>query len=114
MQIKAVEKSIIAVVKEILGKFPKINTVITTGHSLGGALAVLCAYDLSHKFKKDKRLRMNFENLLEERKIRCFTFGAPKVGNINFREAFHRRVGIENCIQGKNYHMKIEIFFPFR
>ena len=49
---KAVEKSIIAVVKELLEKFPEINTVITTGHSLGGALAVLCAYDLSQKFKK--------------------------------------------------------------
>ena len=56
---KAVEKSIIAVVKDIIEKFPQINTVITTGHSLGGALAVLCAYDLSQKFKKDKKFRKN-------------------------------------------------------
>ena len=60
---KAVEKSIIAVVKDIIEKFPQINTVITTGHSLGGALAVLCAYDLSQKFKKDKKFR---KNLLEK------------------------------------------------
>ena len=38
-------------VKELLEEVPTISEIITTGHSLGGALAVLCAYDFSEEFK---------------------------------------------------------------
>ena len=53
---KAVEKQILPLIKEILKEIPTIDTVITTGHSLGGALAVLCAFDLTLKFKEDLSL----------------------------------------------------------
>ena len=53
---KAVEKQIRPIIKEIFKEIPTIDTVITTGHSLGGALAVLCAFDLSLKFKDDESL----------------------------------------------------------
>ena len=87
----------------MLTKIPTIDTVITTGHSLGGALAVLCAFDLSIEFKKNKELgEIRFLQHVEavERNIKCFTFGAPRVGNFYFRKAFHEKVGIENCVQG--------------
>ena len=91
----------------MLTKIPTIDTVITTGHSLGGALAVLCAFDLSIEFKKDKELgiikflkHLDIYEDLMERNIKCFTFGAPRVGNFYFRKAFHEKVGIENCVQG--------------
>lgn len=55
------------------------TSVTVTGHSLGGALATLCAVDLQY----------NFTNKFE---IEVYTFGAPRVGNSGFRESFNRRV----------------------
>lgn len=55
-----------------------LTSVTTTGHSLGGALATLCAVDLQY----------NFSDLA----IEVYTFGAPKVGNDGFCESFNRRV----------------------
>lgn len=48
----------------------KIDTLIFTGHSLGGALAMLASYDLCSYFP----------NL----QIKCYTFGAPRIGNQSF------------------------------
>ncbi|MBE9169181.1 lipase family protein [Pleurocapsales cyanobacterium LEGE 06147] len=57
----------------------ELSSVTTTGHSLGGALATLCAVDIQY----------NFSNQVS---IEGYTFGAPKVGNDGFRESFNRRV----------------------
>ena len=69
---------------------------------------MLCAFDLSIEFKENKKLceieipnRIEYESM--KRHIKCFTFGAPRVGNSHFRTAFHSQVGIENCIQGVKY-----------
>ena len=101
----------------MLTEIPSIDTVITTGHSLGGALAVLCAFDLSIEFEEKRKLgriqpgileypsplkKLKYEPLMQ-RNIKCFTFGAPRVGNSHFRKAFHKKVGIENCLQGVKY-----------
>lgn len=53
------------------------SQVILTGHSLGGALATLCAVDIQY----------NFSSAIE-----LYTFGSPRVGNDGFRESFNRRV----------------------
>lgn len=55
-----------------------IKTVIVTGHSLGGALATLCAVDIQFNFP--------------EIAVEVYTFGAPRVGNTGFRDSFDRRV----------------------
>lgn len=55
------------------------KSVMVTGHSLGGALATLCAVDVQY----------NFSNKFT---INVYTFGAPRVGNDGFRESFNRRV----------------------
>ncbi|MBE9181413.1 lipase family protein [Oculatella sp. LEGE 06141] len=52
--------------------------VTVTGHSLGGALATLCAVDIQY----------NFSDVA----IDIYTFGTPRVGNDGFRESFNRRV----------------------
>ena len=54
--------------------------IIVTGHSLGGALAVLCAFD----FRLDPFL-MDRYTLDRSKLMRVITFGAPKVGDDEFR-----------------------------
>jgi len=55
---------------------PKSITVC--GHSLGGALATLCAVDIQYNFP--------------DKVLFCYTSGQPKVGNKDFMESFNRRV----------------------
>lgn len=55
------------------------SSVTVTGHSLGGALATLCAVDIQYNF-------------LDKFGINTYTFGSPRVGNTGFRESFNRRV----------------------
>ncbi|MEO0456762.1 MAG: lipase family protein [Cyanobacteria bacterium P01_A01_bin.114] len=50
-----------------------------TGHSLGGALANLCAIDLQYNFGTNIA-------------VEAYTFGAPKVGNQAFVDSYNRRV----------------------
>ncbi|EKV02396.1 putative lipase [Leptolyngbya sp. PCC 7375] len=52
---------------------------LLTGHSLGGALAKLCAVDLQYNFSPDIS-------------VEVYTFGAPRVGNKAFAESYNRRV----------------------
>lgn len=50
-----------------------------TGHSLGGALASLCAVYMKHTFVLDE--------------VNVYTFGSPRVGNLRFKEVFQTMVG---------------------
>ena len=54
------------------------GTLYITGHSLGGAIATLAAYDISQEYK-DHRLVL-------------YTFGSPRVGNYPFQHTFNREV----------------------
>lgn len=57
-------------VNEYLARHPHRSRTIVTGHSLGGAVATLCAALL-----KDE---------LGEGRCRCYVFGCPRVGNSAF------------------------------
>jgi len=63
---------IISGVKDLIGTKTKV-TVYITGHSLGGALATLCAVDLKISFG----IKAN---------IFLYTFGTPRVGNQAFAQ----------------------------
>ena len=52
--------------------------IIITGHSLGGAAAILCAVDLQYNFKK--------------KDIEVYVYGCPRVGNGAFARSYNRRV----------------------
>ncbi len=52
-----------------------------TGHSLGAAMAMLCAWDVQYTFGNCKH-------------IECYTFGAPHVGNMAFKSDFEQRVPV--------------------
>lgn len=56
---------------------PKKITI--TGHSLGGALATLCAIDMKLTY-------------LSKYDVELFTYGAPRVGNTEFPELFNNAV----------------------
>ena len=54
----------------------KPSEILITGHSLGGGLANLCAIDMIFN-----KIKPN-----ENTHIKVVTFGAPKVGNYDFRK----------------------------
>lgn len=57
-----------------------VSAIVVTGHSLGGALATLCAVDLQYNFSDTVTF------------LESYTYGSPKVGNDGFRDSFNRRV----------------------
>lgn len=56
-----------------------VSSVVATGHSLGGALATLCAVDIQYNFS-------------DKVTIEAYTYGAPNVGNDGFRDSYNQRV----------------------
>ena len=52
--------------------------VIVSGHSLGAALAVLCAVDVQYNFP--------------HKDVEAYLFGCPRVGNAAFARSYNRRV----------------------
>ena len=61
---------------EYVGQHPDKN-IYVTGHSLGGALSVLNAFDIAAH---------------TERRVTIFTFGQPRVGGEKFRKAYEELV----------------------
>ncbi|KAK9802002.1 hypothetical protein WJX73_009255 [Symbiochloris irregularis] len=80
-------KRLIARIKDVISeaalnpKLPKFLALVT-GHSLGGALAQLAAYDIA-MITQDLPLKVH---------ICCYTFGAPRVGNHAFADDFNAKV----------------------
>ncbi|CAD8081966.1 unnamed protein product [Paramecium sonneborni] len=68
----AISDGMINCTKTLKEKYPK-SKVLITGHSLGGAIAALLAVDVT-------RLGIQVDNF--------FTYGAPRVGNIEFATWF--------------------------
>lgn len=66
-----------------LADHPEVKNVFAAGHSLGGALATLCAVDLQYNFG---------DRFTSQDSVECVTFGSPRVGNQAFVESFNRRV----------------------
>ena len=76
------------------------------GHSLGGALATLAAYDIAHMLPKEG----------EQVALKVYTFGSPRVGNHSFAQEF--QACVPDCwhiINGKLFpacHKDSQITFP--
>ncbi|KAI3433461.1 hypothetical protein D9Q98_003274 [Chlorella vulgaris] len=54
--------------------------VLVTGHSLGGALATLCAFDIAETYPESAV------------RVKCYTFGAPRTGNHAFARLYTQTV----------------------
>lgn len=57
-----------------------VDTIFITGHSMGAALAVYCAFDLTREFKHKEFIKI------------LYTFGCPEVGNGAFVKRFKKQV----------------------
>ncbi|RNF06146.1 putative lipase domain protein [Trypanosoma rangeli] len=69
--------------EELLANPSTVYRVFCTGHSLGGALATLCAYSLC------RLLRQNNYALAE---VTVYTYGQPPIGNKAFQTAYNKAV----------------------
>ena len=90
-------------VKKLREKLKKENRnfnetfeILVTGHSLGGALAVLCARHVQ-MHPKDFGLPKHFD---VKNQLQCVTFGAPMVGNKKMKDTF--RASIPKIYQFRN------------
>jgi triacylglycerol lipase len=63
---------------DTLATLPSNKTLLVTGHSLGGALAVLHILDA--------RMNTSFSNVI------LYNFGAPKVGDLTFRNYYNLQI----------------------
>lgn len=79
----------------------RYDKVIVTGHSLGGALATICAIDL----------KLNFRYALETPDVELFTFGSPRVGN-EFYAMLTYFVLNEHCYRFVNAHDPVTMVPP--
>lgn len=62
-------------------------SVTVTGHSLGSALAMLCAFDIAET-------RANVSPGDRVAPVCVFSFAGPRVGNVAFRRRFERELGV--------------------
>eukprot|EP01133_Synstelium_polycarpum_P013326 gene13326-15668_t len=68
---------------------PQCDRIVCTGHSLGGALAILAVADIYA--------------LIQDMEIEMYTFGSPRVGDVGFVEYFETVV-LKNYWRVVNHH----------
>lgn len=81
---RALRPKVIPKVLEVLRADPEtIYRVFATGHSLGGALASLCAYSITREL-----LQMDYP--IPD--VTVYTFGQPRLGNRTFQKIYNKAV----------------------
>ena len=85
-----ISKSIRQNVKDLIKDHPTAK-ILVTGHSLGGSLALLGAVDLKRELGSIKN------------QIQIYTFGAPRVGNIEFADYVSHLFADVNYIRVTHY-----------
>lgn len=80
---RSVRGDIFKLVDTLLAGEKEQWTLLVTGHSLGGALSTLCAYDLARRQRWADGIAPKIVN---------YSYGSPRVGNRVFAEKFNRLV----------------------
>ena len=82
---ESVRVDILQIIDALLDGEKRTWTIYCTGHSLGGALSVLCAYDLASRPRKA---------WYEDQKptVVNYNFGSPRVGNSSFAYSYNQLV----------------------
>ncbi len=73
----SVKEDVEKAIAPLLTKYPK-SKIYVTGHSLGGAIATICALDL--------------QLMQADRTVIMHNYGAPSVGNTNFIELYNNNI----------------------
>ncbi|WIA42604.1 hypothetical protein OEZ86_008579 [Tetradesmus obliquus] len=82
--------------------------VITTGHSLGGALATIAAAHIAIKYgEKYQAVHTDYT----QRPLQTYTFAAPRVGDAELCSYFHDKLGY-SAVQVKNLQDPVPMFAP--
>ena len=82
--------------------YNNITDVIISGHSMGGALAMIASLDL-YEYFKNKNIS-----------IKCYTFGTPKFANYAFNHEYHKYINNSYRFINKfDYTEKIFMIFNY-
>lgn len=79
-----VAKTVIDIIDRQLALFPDYSIVVT-GHSLGGAIASLCALSLQGTYP--------------DANLKLYTFGQPRTGDADFAQLVESRIGLTNIFR---------------
>ncbi|KAG5474082.1 hypothetical protein CUR178_04193 [Leishmania enriettii] len=81
---KTLRPTVLSRLRDLLCDDPgTVYRIFTTGHSLGGALASLCAYSITHMLK-----RMDYPIA----DVTVYTYGQPRMGNRTFQRIYNKTV----------------------
>ncbi|KAF9457131.1 alpha/beta-hydrolase [Collybia nuda] len=81
----SVASSVISTVSSQLAAHPDY-TIVTSGHSLGGALSSLAGISLKQNFPNSK--------------LRMYTYGQPRTGNKAYATFVNTQIGVNNLFRG--------------
>ena len=83
-----------------------IDQIYITGHSLGGAMAVLCALTLQHDHNNNNNQNQPTASLWSKVKG-IYTFGQPMVVDVDSRQACQKRIG--HILYRHVYYIRISL-----
>ena len=94
------KSKLIQKLKDVLSKYAthrgiKIKHVIFTGHSLGGALANLGAYNFCNRRSHARSSPNEETKMFDVDNVSLITFGAPRVGNASFKNFLDEEAGLK-------------------
>ncbi|KAJ4468246.1 Alpha/Beta hydrolase protein [Lentinula aciculospora] len=92
-----VSVQVFAILTEQLVLHRDIETIVTSGHSLGGALATLCAISAKQRFPQCR--------------IRTYSYGAPRIGNKPFANFVNKSLA-ENAFRVVHTHDGVPTMIP--
>lgn len=84
--------------------------IVTTGHSLGGALATIAAAHIAFTYKEYREKHAEHTEYTQ-RRLQTYTFAAPRVGDDGLRSYFLDTLGY-SALQVKNVQDPVPLFAP--